>query len=603
MKKRHYGKMLLLFGAAYMLMMGCGTKENSKMDTKDMTTRDTEFHTELFGGNTYIFSPEDDPKQVAETLDAIYEKQEANQFGEERYAIYFMPGEYDETIEANVGFYTQVAGLGELPTDTKLQSLQCTARWLSDDPSNHNACCNFWRGVENMELETNTVWAVSQATFMRRVQVDGALFLHDEYGWCSGGFLADSNTDLMTDSGSQQQWLSRNCNWKAWMGSNWNMVFVGTEEGKNPTGTWPVVPYTEVEKTEVMQEKPFLIYDDEEGYMVYVPKERENAVGVSWKNGSEGEKIPIDQFYVAKPEKDTAETMNQALEEGKNLLLTPGIYDLEEPIVVNRPDTIVLGMGLATLRAAKGNVCLETGDVQGLILAGLLFDAGETKSDNLLVVGSGDQKSEDNGKNIYLSDLFFRVGGTDTDTPVSVKCCATINSSHVVGDNFWVWRADHGDNVAWEENKAENGIIINGDEVTMYALMVEHFEQYQTVWNGDHGKVYMYQSEIPYDVPTQEVWMSHEGQKNGYASFYVDGAVDAFEAWGLGVYLYNRDASVELDTAMEVPDKNGVKVHNICTVMLTGYPGMNHIINESGDSVTFAGERKVICEYENGLIR
>ena len=76
MKKRHYGKMLLLFGAAYMPMMGCGTKENSKMDIKDMTTRDTEFHTELFGGNTYIFSPEDDPKQVAETLDAIYEKQE-----------------------------------------------------------------------------------------------------------------------------------------------------------------------------------------------------------------------------------------------------------------------------------------------------------------------------------------------------------------------------------------------------------------------------------------------------------------------------------------------------------------------------------------------
>ena len=113
-----------------------------------------------------------------------------------------------------------------------------------------------------------------------------------------------------------------------------------------------------------MQEKPFLIYDDEEGYMVYVPKERENAIGVSWENGSEGEKIPIDQFYVAKPEKDTAETMNQALEEGKNLLLTPGIYDLEEPIAVNRPDTIVLGMGLATLRAAKGNVCLETGNVQ-----------------------------------------------------------------------------------------------------------------------------------------------------------------------------------------------------------------------------------------------
>mgnify|MGYP002772288245 FL=1 len=603
MKKRYCERFLFVFGAVCMLMTGCGTRESSKMDTKDMTIRDADFHTELFGDNTYIFSPEDEPEKVAGILDQIYEKQEANQFGNERYAIYFMPGEYDESIEANVGFYTQVAGLGELPTDTKLESLQCNARWLSDDPSNHNACCNFWRGVENIELKTNTVWAVSQATFMRRVQVDGALFLHDDYGWCSGGFLADSNTDLMTDSGSQQQWLSRNCNWKAWMGANWNMVFVGTKEGKNPQGTWPVVPYTAVEKTEVMQEKPFLIYDDKAGYMVYVPKERENATGVSWENGSEGEKIPIEQFYVAKPEKDTAETMNQALEEGKNLLLTPGIYDLTEPIVVNRADTIVLGMGLATLRAANGTACMETGDVQGLIIAGLLFDSGETKSDNLLVVGTEKEASGDAEKNNYLSDLFFRVGGTDTEKPVSVKCCATINSDHVIGDNFWVWRADHGDNVAWDENEAENGIIINGDDVTMYALMVEHFKQYQTIWNGNRGKVYMYQSEIPYDVPAQEVWVSHEGQKNGYASFYVDDAVDAFEAWGLGVYLYNRDAAVELNTAMEVPDREGVKVHNICTVMLTGYPGMNHIINESGDSVTYAGQRSVICEYENGVVR
>ena len=603
MKKRYCERFLFVFGAVCMLMTGCGTRESSKMDTKDMTIRDADFHTELFGDNTYIFSPEDEPEKVAGILDQIYEKQEANQFGDERYAIYFMPGEYDESIESNVGFYTQVAGLGELPTDTKLESLQCNARWLSDDPSNHNACCNFWRDVENIELKTNTVWAVSQATFMRRVQVDGALFLHDDYGWCSGGFLADSNTDLMTDSGSQQQWLSRNCNWKAWMGANWNMVFVGTKEGKNPQGTWPVVPYTAVEKTEVMQEKPFLIYDDEAGYMVYVPKERENATGVSWENGSEGEKIPIEQFYVAKPEKDTAETMNQALEEGKNLLLTPGIYDLTEPIVVNRADTIVLGMGLATLRAANGTACMETGDVQGLIIAGLLFDSGETKSDNLLVVGTEKEASGDAEKNNYLSDLFFRVGGTDTEKPVSVKCCATINSDHVIGDNFWVWRADHGDHVAWDENEAENGIIINGDDVTMYALMVEHFKQYQTIWNGNRGKVYMYQSEIPYDVPAQEVWVSHEGQKNGYASFYVDEAVDTFEAWGLGVYLYNRDAAVELDTAMEVPDREGVKVHNICTVMLTGYPGMNHIINESGDSVTYAGQRNVICEYENGVVR
>ena len=104
----------------------------------------------------------------------------------------------------------------------------------------------------------------------------------------------------------------------------------------------------------------------------------------SWENGSEGEKNLIDQFYVAKPEKDTAETMNQALEEGKNLLLTPGIYDLEEPIAVNRPDTIVFGMGLVTLRAAKRKRLPGNRECAGTDPCRITFDAGEIKSDNLL---------------------------------------------------------------------------------------------------------------------------------------------------------------------------------------------------------------------------
>ena len=594
-------------------------------------TRIVDYHNDLFGENVYIFTPEDDPKEVAELLDEIYDAQEENQFGKERYAIYFMPGVYDESIEVNVGYYMQIAGLGELPTDTRIPALQCSATWLGDDPNNHNACCNFWRGVENIEVGSNTMWAVSQATFMRRTQIDGALYLHDNYGWCSGGFLADSNTELMTDSGSQQQWLSRNCNWKAWMGANWNMVFVGIEEGKAPEGAWPGIPYTEVEKTEKIQEKPFLIYDETAGYQVYVPAVRTDAVGTSWQGESgsgadreAGTKISIDEFYVAKADTDTAETINAALGEGKHLLLTPGIYKLTEPIEVTGEDTIVLGMGLATLCPVNGNACIRTADVSGIILAGILFDAGEEEAENLLVVGTpeasgatkaqeGDEVAKKNDTSseagirrssrdfITLSDLFFRAGGTATENPTRVKNCVVINSDHVIGDNFWVWRADHGDEVAWDKNTADTGIIVNGDDVTIYALMVEHFEKYQTIWNGDGGKVYMYQSEIPYDVPSQEAWMSHDGAMEGYASFYVDEGVSDFEAWGLGIYLYNRDTAVTLYTAMEMPDKENVKVHNICTVMLNGYPGMEHIINGEGNSVTVASERQLICEYENGI--
>lgn len=578
-----------------------------KMKVYDYESNKTENYTNrLFGDNTYIFSPKDNPAEVNQILEELWEKQETNQFGKERYAVYFMPGTYDESIAVKVGFYMQVAGLGMLPTDTEITSLNCDARWLGDDPGNHNACCNFWRGVENLSIGNNTVWAVSQATFMRRVNIDGALYLHDDYGWCSGGFLSDSKVKLMIDSGSQQQWLSRNNQFKTWMGENWNLVFAGDAEGCDPTGTWPARTYTAVEKTPVVREKPFLMHDDEEGFMVFVPALRREAQGISWESTSAeadnlGEKIPLSSFYIAKPEQDTAQTLNKALEKGKHLLFTPGIYRLEEALQVRNADTIVLGMGLATLQPTKGNACIEIGDADGIQIAGILFDAGEQESENLLVVGEENSSFDHWDNPICLSDVFFRVGGAEASFAGKVKNCITINSSDVIGDKFWVWRADHGDNVAWDKNTAETGIIVNGDNVSIYGLMVEHFQKYQTVWNGDNGIVIMYQSEMPYDVPSQEAWMSHDGQKNGYASFYVDDSVENFEGWGIGIYSYHRDAVVDAASAMEVPDKDNVKIHHACAIMITGNPGISHVVNDAGDAALHGGARSMIVEYANGI--
>lgn len=608
MKRRILAALGVLAGfavlvGAIVIQPGAGTKANI-----------TDHHEEIFGENVYIFSPEDDPAEIKQILEDLYDKQETNQFGEERYAVYFMPGEYDESIRPEVGFYTQIAGLGILPTDTRIQGLSCLARWLGDDERNHNACCNFWRGVENISIASNTVWAVSQATDMRRVNIDGALYLHDDYGWCSGGFLADSNITKLVDSGSQQQWLSRNDNWKAWMGENWNMVFVGEEEGSAPEGTWPVKSYTEVKTTDAVREKPFLVYDEDHGYGVYVPKLQQNTSGTTWQDLDESDLawrkandgdalcdaiVGIDAFYIADAAKDNAQTINEALALGKNLLLTPGIYELDEPIDVNNPNTIVLGMGLVTLRSTQGTTCIKVADESGIMVAGLLMDAGTVKSENLMVVGDADNKTEKEVP-IMLSDLYFRVGGTPTDQPAQTHTCLTINSDDTIGDNFWIWRADHGDQVAWDANVAENGFVVNGDNVITYALMVEHFEAYQTIWNGNGGRIYMYQCEIPYDVPQQSAWMSHDGTVDGYASIHVDDAAEDFYATGLGIYLYNRDTEVNLHTAVELPDKDGVRMENICTVMLNGYPGMEHIINDSGDAVLYSGQRQILLEYENG---
>ena len=560
------------------------------------------YHLDSFGDNVWFFAPEDDPEAVQKELDILWGRQETNQFGDIRYSVYFLPGEYDERIRPKVGFYMQVAGLGAMPDDVSLYTVGCDARWLGDN-NNHNATCNFWRGVENLSARDYVTWAVSQATFMRRVHMEKTMYLHDSHGWASGGFLSNSKVELAVNSGSQQQWLSRNCDWNTWMGENWNIVFAGIEEGKSPEGTWPEHAYTDVPVVEEIREKPYLAYDAEKGFGVYVPGTRTAAVGVDW---DPGEFLPIEEFYIAKPFADTAQTINEALRAGKYLFLTPGVYQLTEPILVEQSGTIVLGTGLATLRSMEGNACMEVADEAKVTIAGILFDAGPKETEYLLAVGTaGDSESAGNAAaadgpeqpKTLLADLFFRVGGAkgyDTD----VKCCVKLYQDHIIGDNFWVWRADHGSGVGWGKNRAANGIQVSGDDVAVYALMVEHFQEYQTIWEGEDGKIVFYQCEIPYDVPAQDDWKSHDGTKNGFASIKIEDNVKKHESWGLGIYLYNRDAEVELHSAMEAPEGTGeIRVHNICTVMITGKPGMSHIINEDGDAVMHGGARAVITEW------
>jgi len=572
------------------------------------------YHLDSFGDNVWFFAPEDDPEAVQKELDTLWGRQETNQFGDVRYSVYFLSGEYDERIQPKVGFYTQVAGLGAMPDDVSLYTVGCDARWLGDN-NNHNATCNFWRGVENLSARSYVTWAVSQATFMRRAHLEKTMYLHDSNGWASGGFLSNSKVELAVNSGSQQQWLSRNCDWGTWIGENWNMVFAGIEEGKSPEGTWPEHAYTDVPVVEEIREKPFLAYDEEKGFGVYAPSARTDAVGVDW---APGEFVPMEDFYIAKPFEDTAETINTALRSGKHLFLTPGIYQLTEPIRIEREGTIVLGTGLATLRSMEGNACMEVAGDAKVTLAGILFDAGPKETEYLLAVGTGADtmdtdaaeagaikadtaeadaaEGSENAKTL-LADLFFRVGGAK-GYATNVKCCVKLCQDGIIGDNFWVWRADHGAGVGWNNNRAANGILVSGDDVTIYALLVEHFQEYQTIWEGENGKIIFYQCEIPYDVPDQESWRSHEGAVNGFASIKIADTVRRHEAWGLGIYLYNRDAEVELRSAMEVPDgAEDIRIHNICTVMITGNPGMSHIINEEGEAVTRGGARAVITEW------
>ncbi|GGM09271.1 ricin-type beta-trefoil lectin domain protein [Dactylosporangium sucinum] len=530
------------------------------------------------GPNVSIFDPSMSAATIQSRLNQVFNSQVTNQFGTQRYALLFKPGTYN--VDANVGFYTQVAGLGLSPDQVTINgAVHAEADWWPD--GSQNATQNFWRSAENLSVTPNgglDRWAVSQAAPYRRMHVRGNLALSDG-GWSSGGWISDSKIDGQIQSGSQQQWITRNSAIGSWSGSNWNQVFVGTSGA--PANSFPNPPFTTVGSTPVVREKPFLYVDGAGAYQVFVPALRTNSSGNSWQSGTTaGSSLPISQFYIVKAGA-TAASINAALAAGQNLLFTPGVYHVNDTIRITRPNTVVLGLGLATILPDNGVTAMTVADVDGVKVAGILFDAGTVNSPVLMEVGPSGSSADHSANPTSLHDVFFRVGGSVAGkATVSLR----VNSNNVIGDHMWIWRADHGNGgtVGWTINTGANGLVVNGNNVTMYGLFVEHYQQYQVIWNGNGGRTYFFQNEIPYDVPNQASWSSGGGAQ-GWAAYKVANSVTTHEAWGLGSYCYfSTNPSVVLGHSFEVPQTANVKFHNMVTVSLGGTGTIAHIINNTG---------------------
>ena len=537
-----------------------------------------------FGANVLIFDPSMAMSAIQNQLNSVFVQQQNNQFGTQRFALCFKSGQYSN-LDVNVGYYTQVIGLGQSPDDVTIKGTLHSEGVLA----NHNATCNFWRSAENLALaptngDNSITWAVSQGTSLRRMHIKGKIYLSnfDNGAYSSGGFLADSKIDSTISSITQQQWLSRNDVWGNWSGQVWNMVFVGVSNA--PAGTWPGTPFTVITNTPLIREKPYLTLSNNGNYVVIVPALQTNCLGTTWANGpTPGISVPIDQFYLAHAGVDNAASINTALSAGMHLLFTPGVYHLTNSLLVTQPDTIILGLGFATLVPDTGTPALVISNVDGVKIAGLIVDAGTVQSPSLVQVGDAGSTVNHSGDPTFLYDISMRVGGATSGKATN---CLIINANDVVGDNLWMWRADHGTGVGWTQNVCNNGLIVNGDRVTIYGLFVEHHEQYQTLWNGNWGRVYFYQSELPYDAPSQAAW-SHNGV-NGYASYKVADSVTSHQAYGLGIYGVFISSTTSCFNAIETPAKaQQVNMHNMINVYITGQGvgEMTHIVNGTGATV------------------
>jgi hypothetical protein len=574
-----------------------------------------------FGPNVIIFDPSMPVSQIQATVDAIHARQVDAEMGTNRYALLFKPGVYGsdgEPLQMKVGYYTEVAGLGASPADVTINGkIEVYNRCLDDGgTSNCHALVNFWRTLSNLTLNINTLgqdgcrassnfWAVSQAASMRRVDIAGGNLSLMDYctagpQFASGGFIADSDLPFVIN-GSQQQWLTRNSRIGGWSNAVWNQVFAGVE-GAPSDASFPDPPYTTLGTTPVSREKPYLFVDARGDYNVRVPSAQTDTSGTSWADGTTaGRTIPLRDFFVAKPS-DPVHTINSQLARGKHLLLTPGVYDVGKSISVKRADTVVLGLGHATLTAVNGAVPLTVDDEPGVVVAGVTIDAGTVESPVLLQIGkkARDRSTRDPSNPLTLSDVYFRVGGPHVG---KADVALEVNADNVLIDHTWVWRADHGvegfsgDTERWNTNVGRNGVVVNGRDVTANGLFVEHFQQYNTIWNGEDGVTILYQNELPYDPPSQADWM-HDGVE-GWAGYKVGDQVRTHKLYGGGVYVFNRNnPSIHTEDGFEVARTPGVRLHHVMTVNL-GAGTIDHVVNGVGDpaDVSRVGRPVYIVDY------
>src|SRR4051794_14839739 len=554
------------------------------------------------GSNVIVFNPSMPVSEIQATVDAIANQQVPNQFGPQRYALLFEPGTYGTAanpLNFQVGYYTEVAGLGRNPGDTVINGSfyvrnQC-------DSGGCVALNNFWRSLSNLRINvtnpgfgcyTGEFWAVSQAAPMRRVDVNGNTTLMDYCtgpSFASGGFIADSRFSGGIVNGSQQQWFTRNSSINGWSNGVWNQVFSGVVGA--PAQCFPCPnPYTTLPTSPATREAPYLYVDAAGNENVFAPSVQTNTSGTSWAAGSTpGRSIPIEQFYVAKPA-DSAATINAALRRGQNLLLTPGIYHLDESINITRPDTVVLGLGFPTLIPTTGDAALAARGANGTLINGLIIDAGPVNSGALLRLENGSGRGDGDASDpSTLSDVFFRIGGAQAGRATR---SLVVNQSNVILDDIWAWRADHGNGVGWTTNTADTGVVVNGDHVTAYGLFVEHYQKVETIWNGNDGNVVFFQNEMPYDPPSQQAWMEAPGV-NGWAAFKVGDAVKSFSGYGMGSYsFFNQGIDIYADHAFEVPETLPAgSLHDLLTIFLdpsAGRGGILNVVNDTGGSSTIA---------------
>ena len=600
--------------------------------------------------------------EMKKTGNTIMTHTSANHFTTKHFALMFAPGTYKD-CDFEIGYYVQMLGLGKTakyndkdavtfsglksgPYVTALnKDLPYTKSGTIAQPNSGLCLDTFWRSVENFSTE-NLQWAVSQAAPVRRIHVTNQLMFGDGAAFSSGGFLANARVDGQTNYAANQQWFSRAVSFGGdAVGGAWNIVFSGCTDNVPSPGqqSSSQLVITVQERPEVRIEKPFITRNSFKDFELVVPgPTRDFVTGPvlgegfgdvrSFANVKLGKPIlPLDNdgnyiehddatYNMISPEDiKLNDELQKALDEGKDLVLCPGIFFLYKTLEVKKPNQVILGLGLPALVSPQdGSPSIRVkAYTPGVRIAGIMLEAsvhnGKNSSNadgvrSLLEYGEPDAVGDlgDPNNPGLLADIFARVGGSNLDRSVSTNVMIRIHSGNVVGDNLWLWRADHvrlrpGElpndpnfplyHQVWIKNEAgqivnecmvDTALEVRGDNVKMYGLFCEHTVQHQLVWKGHNGSVSFYQCELPYDLDT-------EFAEQGYVGYNIHDHVETHVGRGLGVYSNFQVNDVYAPSGMKYPSKEGVLLESPFTVYLNNKGGIKSVVKvgdmKMGDEV------------------
>jgi hypothetical protein len=483
------------------------------------------------------------------------------QFGIKRQAILLRSGDHG-SLTVPVNWYTSVAGVGMRPDDVKIQSFVSKDAYLDSlwPGSPKGSLENFWKSVEGVTTKTDTLWAVSQAAPLRRSIIGGDLVLSCSDHLCgkngthytSGGFLADVAVNGVLHWGSQQQFFFRNSllheiNYTT---SGQSFVFVGAEGAPvyNSSKVKPLI--SSVERAPIVAEKPYLVELNGE-WFIAVPDLVVEARGTAQHEQSI--LIPISEAFVAKAG-DSSEVIQAGIQGKRALVLTPALYGLTSPIYISNPDFVVLGIGMPTLVVTGGLSAIIVGpQAAGVRVAHVLLEAGTP----LEFPDATEPLLFWRGTNGIASDVFARVGAFSYEAEFHESCRVTKADIHarfdgdgIVMDNLWLWHADHDDctkpfgkDPKSDACYSETGLVVNGNNAVGYGLAVEHTKADLVRWEGENGKLFFFQSELPYRSNPDFGIQGHVGFGVGYG-------VQSFHGYGIGIYqvfnLYSMKVSFRL---------------------------------------------------------